>query len=227
MAKRAMQRSLFLAAILIAIWIVKPVVAQQPVDPHAIDQQLFDDLKSPSPVRTPASSDRSKQKENAGEDLGKPSENRSPFAEIGSQMRQVELRLRQRDVSSATRQLQTDILARLTQLLEDEERQQMSANRTRAGNQKSDSTGQGNEKASAEDPGGSQRNGAKPRPNAITPDSNIQNQWTEKIWGVLPDRVQQRMQALGNEEFLPQFEQVIQQYYERLAERNARRSDAP
>jgi hypothetical protein len=39
------------------------------------------------------------------------------------------------------------------------------------------------------------------------------------VWGVLPDRVRQQIQDLGDEQFLPEYEQVIRDYYRRLSEK--------
>src|SRR5687767_7222069 len=98
------------SAVLISA-IARPVFAQDAQagqKQNSTDKQLFEDLNSA--LQGPLPGKRSIP----GEDLGVPSKDRTPLAEIGRQMRQVESRLRERDTSATTRQLQSDILERLT-----------------------------------------------------------------------------------------------------------------
>ena len=39
-----------------------------------------------------------------------------------------------------------------------------------------------------------------------------------RIWGQLPDKVRDEMQAPMSEKFLPKYERLIEEYYKRLAE---------
>jgi hypothetical protein len=47
-------------------------------------------------------------------------------------------------------------------------------------------------------------------------------QTLDQIWGHLPARIRDQMQSGMAEEFLPQYEQLIEQYYQRLAEEGQR-----
>ena len=44
-------------------------------------------------------------------------------------------------------------------------------------------------------------------------------EWANEVWGTLPEHVRKRFNNLSDEQFLPEFEQVIRQYYDRLSER--------
>src|SRR5690349_13580781 len=108
------------------------VLAQSPTESpkqpplRALDEKLFDDLRPGLSQRTP--SDRTK----GGEDLGQPSESRSPVVEIGRQMRNVEARLRAQDTSPRTRQLQSQITDNLAQLIDQLEQRENAAKQQRA-----------------------------------------------------------------------------------------------
>jgi hypothetical protein len=39
-----------------------------------------------------------------------------------------------------------------------------------------------------------------------------------RIWGNLPDKLRDEMQASISEQFLPKYERLIEEYYKRLAE---------
>jgi hypothetical protein len=45
----------------------------------------------------------------------------------------------------------------------------------------------------------------------------------KQVWGHLPARVREQMQSGMAEEFLPKYERLIEQYYQRLAEERAMR----
>ena len=40
----------------------------------------------------------------------------------------------------------------------------------------------------------------------------------KEVWGHLPARVREQMQNAASEQFLPKYEAMIEQYYERLTE---------
>ena len=50
------------------------------------------------------------------------------------------------------------------------------------------------------------------------------DQLVERVWGHLPEKIQNRMRASGTIRFLPKYRKLIEEYYKRLAERTA---DAP
>jgi hypothetical protein len=195
--------------------------AQQPKatsEKSSVEKQLFDDLNSPA-EQSPSRNKRSPAKE-PGEDIGSPSRSDSPLAEIGQQMRQVETRLRQRDTSATTRQLQAQILERLTKLLQSQQ-SQTSQSTSSTSKARTPSDGDGGSGGKAGTQSGNESGTGTQNQSVVNSESIVKS--ADQIWGVLPERVQQRMQAAANEEFLPQYQQRIQQYYERLAERNKKK----
>ncbi|MGE0757887.1 MAG: hypothetical protein AB7F89_13805 [Pirellulaceae bacterium] len=137
--------------------------------------------------------------------------------QLSRTMRAVESRLRGRDVSSETRQMQQQIVAGLDRLLaqQDSPNSQPASQRssaTRAGGQASPEMAQ-----PATAPG--DLPGSAPSANEADP---LAIRAAQSVWGELPDRVRRRMQSLDNEEFLPPYADVIRRYYESLSEKGKR-----
>jgi TolA-binding protein len=158
------------------------------------DQRLQDDLK-------------------AGEDLSAAPEN--PLLEIGRQMRAVERRIAQRDTSQETQSDQGKIVAALQKLLEQATQQE--------GNASNSASGRGTGKAGAGDgqaqPGAPQestdRVGGPQTEAAQTAD--VRN-LLQRIWGHLPEKMRDEMRNAVSDQFLPKYEKLIEEYYQRLAD---------
>jgi hypothetical protein len=69
----------------------------------------------------------------------------------------------------------------------------------------------------ASDPAGAQSR--QPTPAAHTATDEEVSQSAQGVWGILPDRIRQQIHQLAQEEFLPEFADLIREYYQRLAER--------
>ena len=66
-------------------------------------------------------------------------------------------------------------------------------------------------------PGESGEGPGKPPPKpALPPDDAV----TKQIWGHLPDRLRQEMNQYYKEQFMPKYNDMLRQYYSRLAERD-------
>jgi hypothetical protein len=50
-------------------------------------------------------------------------------------------------------------------------------------------------------------------------DKEALSNWARGVWGVLPDRVRQQIQNLGDEQFLPEYAEIIRHYYDGLSQR--------
>lgn len=174
---------------------------------NPLDRSLLDDLP-PAPGRA------TKPPGSPGEDLGQPSSESSPLTEVGRQMRQIESRLQERDISAATQQLQRRVAAQLTSLIEKLEKEQ-SGDAQKSPQNRNEKQQTQAKPTSPADPTG-QPGGGSGR--GVTDKSGIET-WAKGVWGVLPDRVRQQIQDLGDEQFLPEYEDIIRQYYERLSER--------
>ncbi|MCA9269945.1 MAG: hypothetical protein KDA41_15800, partial [Planctomycetales bacterium] len=49
-------------------------------------------------------------------------------------------------------------------------------------------------------------------------DAEAMEALVKRVWGHLPDRARQELQNASVEEFLPKYQQVIEEYFRRLAE---------
>ncbi len=162
-----------------------------------------------------------------GEDLG--AESSDPFLVIGRQMRTAEELIGRRDASAATRRIQQQIIEDIERLIE-----QM--NKQCAGAQNASSRQSASPEKQAK-PGGKAGSGEHPGTSKPARDSETQvgqgdssdarlTQMMEtlrQVWGHLPARVREQMQSGMAEEFLPKYEQLIEQYYRRLADERATR----
>jgi len=219
-----MRRS-FAAALIVLAWLLLTVavaVADEPpkpppAKPSSLDQQLLDGLDRellqglPGGVKPAAAGDKT------GPSSASPIPSDNPLANIAERMRQVESRLGRQDTSPETQAVQKQILAELAELLEQARQQQAS------GQNKPGSPGSGNKPA-----GGGSGNPTPAPPRDSTnriEQGNVEAAQTtdvkdllRRIWGHLPDKVRDAMQASLSEQFLPKYERVIEEYYKRLAE---------
>ena len=159
-----------------------------------------------------------------GEDIGAEGEN--DLSRISRQMRLVQERIAQQEVSKKTQDLQQQIVADLDTLIKQIQQDMQQ--------QKSPASGGNSQKPSGEiKQPGQQPNAGQSQPSE-KPSRDSQEQLTEReakpadaaavqamvkrIWGHLPDRVRQEMQNATVEEFLPKYQELIEDYYRRLAE---------
>lgn len=214
--------------------------AEAPSEPAAssLDDLLLDDLNnqllegldlpSAKPMTEPAGADLpSLDQAGRGEDLG--AESSDPFLVIGRQMRTAEELIGRRDASAVTRRIQQQIVEDIERLIE-----QM--NKQCAGAQNASSRQSAIAEKQAK-PGGKAGSGEHPGTSKPARDSETQvgqrdssdarlTQMMEtlrQVWGHLPARVREQMQSGMAEEFLPKYEQLIEQYYRRLADERATR----
>jgi hypothetical protein len=153
-----------------------------------------------------------------------------PLAAIAKQMQSVERRIASRDSSAATQAQQAEIVARLDALLQQSpsgdssrsvhshiqpaDAQRSAAEQPAVGSTAAPGTGAG-------EPG---RGQAGDRAGRIerSPLSDAENlgirDAIRRAWGHLPEKQREEMQAALSEQFLPQYERVIEEYYKRLAD---------
>jgi len=131
----------------------------------------------------------------------------------------VQQRLRARDLSSATQATQRQIVDDLNKLIEElaaqESRtaQRQQASKAAPGKQESQQAGTQAAVDSGKPPGKAENAGvmnAAPR------------ETLSEVWGHLPERVRRQIQNVSADEFLPQYRQLIEDYYSRLAEERNR-----
>jgi hypothetical protein len=221
----------------IAIWATAALTNAQsppsgvkpPAKSHSLDQQLLDDLdrellKDLPGVKQPADAaglQSSKPgvpngfsaKGAEGDDT--PIESKNPLAMVAQRMRTVESRIARHDTSATTQEEQDRIIDDLDALL-------VAAKKGRGGGKQGDNAGSAAQAGigAGDTPAGPPRDstsriehGSKePVETADVKDV------LRRFWGHLPQKLRDQMQASFSEQFLPQYERVIEEYYKRLAE---------
>lgn len=172
---------------------------------------------------------------------GKPE---SPLAAIARRMREVESRISRADCGGQTLQAQQAILVDLDALIQQAKKScgqcQSSGQKasqgvqqrkpvTQACNKPGDKPGQCQGKP-GDKPGGS---GKAPlgqadakQPDARHADMNEMRALLKRLWGELPQRDREQMLQLPVEEFLPEYESLIEDYFRGLSEEKGARSES-
>lgn len=242
-----MNRTLLLLAAFALAYGVASALAADPPKPsskNSLDDELLkgldndltrqlDDLPSLKPQPKPAdNSTGEKAKEPAsaiinGEDLGQPGEDQDPFNRIARRMRQVESRITRDQAGAATQQKQKEIMADLTALIDNLNKQcQYQGGECKPGEKPQDSQrskpsqgGKPGDSKSASNPARDSSDklrheaAAKPTANSAAIRQNMKD-----AWGNLPQRLREQMLQTSVDEFLPKYELMIEQYFKRLAE---------
>jgi hypothetical protein len=151
-------------------------------------------------------------------------ENRSrenPLIRSAELMRVVEGRLARHDTSSETQALQRQIVATLAKLLATGAQQPANASGPSAGSEREAADKgagggiPGREASASAD--GSERGSLRQAERMNARDV------VSRAWGGLPDKLRDQMQSTLQEQFLPKYERVIEDYYQRLAEEQGTR----
>lgn len=159
-----------------------------------LDQKLKDDLQ-------------------AGEDLGSEPEN--PLAKIGQQMRAAQERIAQKDTSEKTQATQGEVVKELEKLIDQAKKQGGSGNKSASG-KGTGKAGAGNGQAQPGNPQESTDRVGKPKTEAA--EKTEVKDLLRRIWGHLPEKQRDEMQNAFSDQFLPKYEKLIEEYFQRLAE---------
>lgn len=198
-----------------------------------LDDQLLDDLSTDLLPEAPAKRASAPKDDEGGLDqklldqldgedieLG---EKPNPFTQIGRKMRTVERRISDNDTSVRTQEIQKEILSSLDALLEQTRKQCQGQCEAPSGSKPKPASAAGNK------PG--ENLSQKPRDSddrlrdagkTDVDEAADMDQLVKQVWGHLPDKVRSQMQNVSVENFLPKYEKLIEAYYKRLAEEEAR-----
>jgi hypothetical protein len=160
------------------------------------------------------------------------SESDSPLLSIARTMREAQVRIAESDSGKETQALQSRIIGNLDQLLEQARSQCQGGKPSDKQGQKTapretielpKAQKQPKRKASG---GGRDPTPAIASPNKFGPGATPTQQpsreeWgnlVKALWGELPEREREQMAQFFDEEFLPKYELLIEQYFRRLAE---------
>lgn len=188
------------------------------------DQSLLDDL--PDTIDSTDASKNLRQqgldgdKEllddlNHGEDFGNPASRQ--LTQIVRRMKQSEQSMIDGETSAKIQTIQRDVLARIDELL-DKAGHRLSSDQENISKQ----TGRQNARHSPNGKEVSQETGKQesqlPQQTKLQDRSGLEIM-IEEIWGHLPEHLRRHMtDSLTDEQFLPKYEQLIEQYFKRLAE---------
>jgi hypothetical protein len=134
-------------------------------------------------------------------------------------MRTAAAELRNRNASRTTQRVQQEIVEHLDTLIESLSQAGSSENANRSPSKKPGSEAG---ESPGDDPGRSTSGAKVTGTPAEKEDADGENQSTGdlliQVWGQLPQHLQEQIQSPTREEFLPQYRQLIVEYYRRLAE---------
>lgn len=156
-----------------------------------------------------------------GEDVGE--ETLDPLLVISRRMRAVEDLIEGRNTSQPTQRLQRQIVEDLDLLIEQVKKQCCDGQGEGDGKKKpSGKPGSGTKAGTGENKGKSRPakdSTARTGKDADTlTEMERMKQMLKEVWGHLPPKIREQMQAGRPEEFLPKYERLIEDYYKRLAE---------
>jgi len=162
---------------------------------------------------------RKKQPSANGDDLGAASSDQDIVARIEQSMRNVQQRLKRSDASPETQRLQQQVVTDLSELIDsctqgetgqDPERPHKGGSGAQAGTSPGENPGKATSSSEGEH---------RPRPDETAAGQQEPiDSLLIQVWGQLPEQLQEQIQSPVHEQFLPQYEQLIIEYYKRLAE---------
>jgi hypothetical protein len=202
---------------------------------EGLDSGLLDDLEGLSPDKGLDEAAAGGERESdldadladqltAGDDIGM-GDDVDPLTRIARRMQVAQERIRTKRTAATTQRVQQQIIDELAELIEQARKSQC-----KGGGQSRPQMAQPNQQQ-AGDPQAANSQSRKPagdsRPTksdervekADSAETNATRRraLVKQIWGQLPERVRQEILNTGDEEFLPKYADVIEDYFERLA----------
>jgi hypothetical protein len=202
---------------------------------EGLDSGLLDDLEGLSADNGPDATEGDEERPSdldadltdqllEGDDLGM-GDDVDPLTRIARRMQIAQERIRTKRTSNTTQRVQQEIIDELARLIEEARKSQC-----KGGGPGQPQMGQPNQKNSG-DPKGANNQSRTPandsRPTKSTDrvdkgdsaeaDTTRRRALVKEIWGQLPERVRGEIPNTGDEEFLPKYADVIEDYFERLA----------
>jgi hypothetical protein len=138
-----------------------------------------------------------------------------PLARIGQQMREVQNRIAARDTSAQTQDAQRAIAADLAALIEQARQQCAACSQAGSGSGQGSLAGTSGQPVPAPPRDSTDRIEQGTKEAVETAEVH---DLVRRFWGHLPDKLRDEMQSSLSEQFLPKYEQLIEDYYRRLAE---------
>ena len=220
--KRCLARWIFLLVTALLLAVPGAANAQQDSDDGLLgdlEKELLKDLDLPTQDKPPQKDAKKDPRAKAGEDLGQPSED-NPLRRIMERMKLIEEKIAEADASQQTQKVQQEVLDDLSLLIE--QLQKQCAQSQQSGKSQPSSSQKPKAGNSA-----AQRPSDKPSPDSrermdkakkskvagLSPE-----QLVKEVWGHLPPKIVEQMTRQSVDKFLPKYEQLIEDYFRRLAE---------
>ncbi|GIW78707.1 MAG: hypothetical protein KatS3mg105_0514 [Gemmatales bacterium] len=224
----------------------KPPIKLQPKKSRktqAPDKKTDHDTKPPGEQTKPNTKTTPDEKKRSGPEAPAAKRGEAPeetLKRIAQNMRRSEKRLEQKLVDEGTRQVQRDILKDLDDLIaqkrqqQQQQRQQAGSRGGQSGNDQSSrrSTSTGDQQKGTKHAPGQRssqattrsngNNGGDGRGNKADQNSNKLADVYKDIWGHLPEKMRQEMDAYSREQFMMKYRDLLKQYYKTLAEKGRR-----
>jgi hypothetical protein len=193
-----------------------------------VDRELFGEKKKEKPGEGGAGEGSGELQERLRRELGAASvkENDNPALDIARQMLDVQRRFADSDAGEKTQDEQKRIIADLDKLIEQAKKScsgscsssnpKPCSSRTPS-NSASNKPGQkpGNKPSNKPAQQSTQR---PPDKKTVKPDPAEMRNAIKDLWGELPPNVREQMMQNPSEQFVPQYESMIEDYYRRLSE---------
>lgn len=197
-----------------------------------LDNQLLDDLPPATDREDPSAAAQDDQSGlqteldrmlleqlGEGEDLGE--ESSDPLASIARQMRTVEQLIAQRNTSENTQRIQQRIIEDMEALIDELKKKCSGGQCNNNGPKQPGKPSDGNKAGSGENQGSNRpAEDSTDRVGAATKDGaelERLERMLKSVWGHLPPKVREQMQNGNLEQFLPKYQELIEDYYKRLA----------
>lgn len=164
-----------------------------------------------------------------GEDVGQPSADQDPLMHISDEMRMAEQWMTEGKRAPHAQQVQQRIVEDLARLIRQAEQQQQAQQQSGKSQNKPGQKSQRQSAKQSQPMGGGQAGGESNKPaqdstdrmgkaEAARPDPKTFQRLLKDSWGHLPERDREQVLQHSPEQFLPQYELLIERYYKRLSE---------
>ena len=208
--------------------LLKGLTDNEEEDAPSEDAEPADAGGEPDEGEPDAVDDKLRENLGEGEDIGDEGE---PLTDIGRRMREVQRLISKSEAGESTQELQRDIVTDLKELIKQAlQQQQQSQSSQSSSKNKQKSAGRKTVKQPkpGTEPGKTSEQAARDSEERLRkdelkrPDMNAMNELAKRIWGHLPDKDQRdEMLQSSMEQFLPEYEQLISEYFRALAERQS------
>jgi hypothetical protein len=159
-----------------------------------------------------------------GDDLGMDNAG-DPLTRIGLRMQVAEQRIRLRKTATVTQRLQQQAIDELAEMIEQARKSQCSGGSSQGSNRPGNASKSGKPSPASSEGRTAAKSAGPVRSTQRVDASESAEARVERrrallkqVWGHLPEQIREKMLNTSDEEFLPKYEEIIEEYFERLSE---------